>query len=396
MDFTWTKDEQSFRREVKEFIQSNLPPDWKERASDVEGEDDRESFEREFAGKMGERGYFAISWPKEYGGLGWTPMQQIIFNEEMALAKAPRSFMGAGVYQVSGMMAHHGTDEQKKQFMPPIARGEVRWCTLFSEPNAGSDLASVQTTAIEDGDFFVVNGEKVWTTNGHKAQHGLLLARTNPDAPKHKGLSYLLVDMSWPGVTITPIINMADVHHFNSVHLDNVRVPKDRLVGEKDQGWYVTMTHLSAERSGIRSHVPAQQLYEELVGFVHELSEADGYNPLAVNPRIRHKLAQIAVELEVSRTLAYRVGWMQSQGQVVGYPSPLSKLFSTELTQRLVGLAMEVLGLYSQVAEGPAALLSGKIQKLYRGQRAITLGAGTSEIQRNIIARRGLGLGRGS
>ena len=211
--------------------------------------------------------------------MGFTPMQQFIFNEEMALAKAPRGFMGPGVYQVGSSLIIHGTEWQKKTFLPPIARGEVRWCSLLSEPNAGSDLASLQTTAVEDGDDFVVNGQKTWTTNGHKAEHGILLARTNSDAPKHKGISYFLVDMNWPGITVQPIVNMAESHSFNSVFFDNVRIPRDRLVGEKDQGWYLGQTTLNAERSGVRWHVPLQQLFDEIVEYVVEAGRNGGSTP---------------------------------------------------------------------------------------------------------------------
>ncbi|MCH7553652.1 MAG: acyl-CoA dehydrogenase family protein, partial [Chloroflexi bacterium] len=194
MEFRWTEEEEEFRQEIRDLLDKELPPDWQQHA----GEDDspeRADFEKAFAGKMGQRGWLTVGWPKEYGGMGWTPLQQMIFNEEMSLHKAPRRYMGAGVSLAGPSIMTHGSDEQKKRFLPPIAHGEVIWCQLFSEPNAGSDLASLQTTAVEDGDDFVVNGTKIWSSMAHKADWGALMCRTDPDAPKHKGISYLVVDM---------------------------------------------------------------------------------------------------------------------------------------------------------------------------------------------------------
>ncbi len=392
MEFGWTEEEERFRKEIRDFLTAELPADWIERNSDVEGEeDDRDDFERAFAKRLGEKGWLGVGWPKEYGGRGWTPLQQLIFNEELALAKAPRSFMGPGVYQVGASIIIHGTEEQKKRFLPPIARGEVRWSTLFSEPNAGSDLGSLTTRAEDCGDYFLVNGQKIWNSQAHKSEHGILLARTDPQAPKHTGISYFLIDMNFPGIKVVPIVNMADVHHFDTVFFDNVRVPRDRMVGEKNRGWYIATTSLNVERSGIRLHVPAVQLYEELVDFVR--THQNGYKPMVENPQLRYKLADMAVQLETSKLLSYLGAWMQSRGKVPDYQPSVSKLYASEMTQRLCELGMEVLGQYSQLAPGSKrALLHGKIQKLYRAQRAITIGAGTSEVQRTVIARRGLGL----
>ncbi|MBI3743194.1 MAG: acyl-CoA dehydrogenase family protein [Chloroflexi bacterium] len=394
MDFTWSPQEQQFREEIRKFLRENLPDNWKDTAGDSEGEE-REEFERAFAKKIGERGYLAIGLPKEYGGLGWTPLQQLIFNEEWAITKAPRSFMGPGVYQVAASLIIHGTEEQKRQFLPPIARGEVRWSTLFSEPNAGSDLASLQTSAMEDGDEFIVNGQKIWNSNAHKAEHGILLARTDPKAPKHKGISYFLVDMNWPGVKVVPIINMVGLHHFNTVFFDNVRIPRSRMLGEKNRGWYTATTSLNVERSGIRFHTPVEALYYELVDFVKE-SKRSAFDPLKANPYLTPKFAEMGCRVRVSKLLSYRVAWQQSHGAPPSYESSLSKVVATELAQQMAAFAMEVLGPYSQVSPGKWAKLHGKIERLYRAQRAATLGAGTSEVQRTIIARRGLGMGQGA
>ena len=393
MDFRWNDEELAFRDEIRAFIAENLPSNWKEQVGDTEGEE-RDDFERAFGKKMGERRYLAIGWPEEYGGLGWSPMPQLIFNEEMARAKAPRSFLGPGVFQVAASLITHGTDEQKHQFLPPIAKGEERWCTLFSEPNAGSDLASLQTAAVEDGDDFIINGQKIWSSNAHKSEHGILLARTDQDAPKHKGISYFLVDMDTPGMTIQPIINMVGVHHFNAVFFDNVRIPRNRMLGPQNRGWYVATTSLNVERSGIRFHVPMEALFDELVAFVRDSARDNGFDPLAKHPHLRAKLAEAACKVRMSRLLSYRVAWQQSHGSPPSYEASLSKLVATELAQKMTELGMEVLGLYGQVGPGHGAKLRGKMDRLYRGQRAATLGAGTSEIQRTLIARRGLGMGQ--
>ena len=393
MEFRWTEEEERFRQEIRDLLDNELPPDWQQHA----GEDDspeRADFEKAFAGKMGQRGWLTVGWPKEYGGMGWTPLQQMIFNEEMSLHKAPRRYMGAGVALAGPSIMTHGSEEQKKRFLPPIAHGEVIWCQLFSEPNAGSDLASLQTTAEDQGDYFVVNGQKTWTTAGQYAQWGVLLARSDQDAPKHKGISYLLVDMSSPGITRRPIINMADVHHFNEFFFDDVKVPKDCLIGEKNLGWYVGTTTLNFERSGIGNTLAAIHLFEELVEYAK--TGAHGYHPLKQNPVLRHRLADMAIQLETSRKLAYRIAWLQSQGIAPSHEASASKLFTSEMTQRLVQLGMEVLGHWGEPThESTINVLRGKIQKLYRGQRAITIGAGTSEVQRNVLAMRGLGLPRG-
>ena len=394
MDFGWSPEEEEFRQRVRQVLREELPDGWLQSVGEAEDGDARSRFEAEFARNMGRRGWLTVGWPEEFGGMGWTPLQQMIFNEEMALSKAPRKHMAAGVTLSGPVIMLHGSDEQKKRFLPPIAKGEVIWCQLFSEPDAGSDLASLQTRAEEMGDFFLVNGQKTWTSQGHEAQWGLMLARTDPEAPKHKGLSYFLVDMTLPGITSRPIINMADVHHFNEFFFDNVRIPRDCLVGEKNRGWYLATTTLNFERSGIRATVPAMQLFDEIVAFAKE--GRDGFRPLQANPELRHKLADMAIQLHTSRLLSYRVGWLQSSGAPPSHESSVSRLFATELTQRLVQLGMETLGLWAQPTENSSqSVLHGKVQKLYRGQRAITIGAGTSEIQRNTIAMRGLGLPRG-
>ena len=389
MEFGWSKADEEFRQEIRYFLTRELPSDWGRSE-----EDDKVEFEKEFARKLGARGWLTCAWPEEYGGKGWSIYQQMMFNEELAKVKAPMGIMNCGVNLAGPSIMTHGSEEQKRRYLPPIARGEEVWCQLFSEPNAGSDLPSLETKAESRGDDYLLNGQKTWTTQGHHAEFGILLARTDRDAPKHKGISYFLLDLKLPGVTRRPIINMADVHHFNEFFFDNVEVPKAALVGEENRGWYVGASTLNFERSGVRATVSALQLMEELLEIAKE--GVNGYKPIEASPVLRHKIAEAMIQLRVSRNLAYRTGWMQETGRAPSAEASIGKLFGSELTQRLVQLGMEILGHWGELThESGMNALRGKAQKLYRGQRAITIGAGTSEIQRNTIATRGLGLPRG-
>ncbi len=392
MDFSWSEEDRRFRQEIHDYIASLLPPDWSQKADFIEEEDAGQEFEKFFARKLGEKHWLAVGWPKEYGGMGWTPIQQLIFMEELHSLRAPRSFIAPGIFQVGPILLVHGTDEQKEQFVRPTGRGELRWCTLFSEPGAGSDLASLKIKAEDKGDYFLLNGQKIWTTRGHKAEHGILLARTDETAPKHKGISLFVVDMNWPGVKIQPIINLANVHSFNAVFFDNVKVPRSRLVGKQNMGWYVVSTFLNMERSGIKFHAPAAYMFNEILDFVKQ-PEATGF--CGDTPVMRHRIADMAIQMQVSRLLCYRVAWLQTIGAPPRYEASLSKLFSTELTQRVTELGMEVLGLHSQLTpQSYRRLLNGKIERRHLIARQETLGGGTSEVQRNIIAQSGLGLPR--
>ena len=397
MDFRFTPQQEAFRQDIRDFLKKELPPGWVERDVDLDDDEgSKDKFAQQLGKKMGQKGWLTGPWPKKYGGLGWTTLEQVIFTEEMTLHKVPRPYINdAGVSNVGPTLAIYASEEHKAKWLPGIAKADERWCQLFSEPNAGSDLAGLETTALEDGDDFVVNGTKIWTSMAHKAQWGAMLARTDLKAPKHKGISYIIVDMKSPGITYRPLINICDVYSFNIVHLDNVRVPKANLIGEKNRGWYSGATTLNLERSFVRHALIGKQYMDEVLAFVK--SQPGGINVIARNPSLRHKIAQIYTELHTGRWIAYRVAWLQSKGAPPSYESSVSKLYNGEMTQRMVALAMEVLGLYGQIKEhSKHAVLRGKAQQLYLAQRAITIGGGTSEIQRGLIARRGLGLGQGA
>jgi len=320
-------------------------------------------------------------------------MTQVIYNEEMAYHRAPTQ-VGVGPDRVGPTIILYGTEEQKAQHLPGIASGQTVWCQGFSEPGAGSDLASLQTKAVADGDTFIINGQKIWTSLAHRADWCILLARTALQAPKHKGISYFLVDMRTPGIRVRPLIDLLGRHTFNEVFFEDVRVPRDCLVGEENRGWYVAAATLDFERSGINRVVAGIRLYEELLEYAAQ-KRVDGRRLIDLTP-VRHKLAEIGIEFMVGRLLAYRVASMQARGQVPNAEASMSKLFGSELQQRLASAGLGILGLAGQLAPGLAwAPLGGRLEQYYLFASALTVAAGTSEIERGIIAGRGLGLPRG-
>jgi len=347
---------------------------------------------KEFTQKVGKKGWLAAHWPKEYGGLDWPFWQYFILNEEMATADAPLIGLNGPKF-LGPTIIHYGTEAQKRQHLPGIAKGEVLWVQGYSEPNSGSDLGSLQTRAVEDGDEWVINGQKIWSSYGHYSGWCFMLARTDPDAPKHKGISYFLVEMKTPGITVKPLINIAGTKGFNEIFFENVRVPKDALLGEKNRGWYMATTTLSYERTAIEAPARAQRILNDLVRYAR-LTKKNG-RTLAEDPTVRQRLAQLAIEIDVARCLSYRVATTQAHGDIPGPESPANKVFTSELIQRLAQVGMQMLGLYSQLESHTKwAPLKGKIERLYLTSVAGTIAGGTSEIQRTIIAERGLGLPR--
>jgi alkylation response protein AidB-like acyl-CoA dehydrogenase len=384
MDLRFSVEDEAFRGEVRDFLRTELP---EKRPDGVEGW----QFARGFVKKLAQCGWLTMAWPKEWGGQGADHIRQLVFNEEMALWEAPSNDLGMD--RVGPTIMLHGTDEQKQRFLPPIVRGDAVWCQGFSEPNAGSDLASLQTRAVQDGDSFVVNGSKIWTSMAHFAEWMILLARTDSDAPKHRGISFFLLDMKSPGISVRPLVDMLGRHTFNEVFFDNVRVPRDCLVGEQNRGWYVATTTLDFERSGIQRVIGGRKTCDMLIAFAAE-RVAQGTTRAAYK-QVRHRLAELVIDFEVGKMLSYRVAWLQSKGQVPNYEASVSKTFGTELTQRLARTGMELLSLGGQLAPGsPWAPLQGRIESMYLNAAALTIAAGTSEINRGIIATRGLGLPR--
>ena len=390
MDFEFSNEELSFRNELSAWLKDELANRPQEGGNDAEAE---WAFGLEMRKKLADKGWLTMAWPEEYGGQGVSHMMQVVFAEEMSYTRAPgRDVFGTRMMAPTLMI--HGTEEQKREFLPPVSKGEVQWCQGYSEPESGSDLASLQTRAVEDGDDFIINGTKIWTSSAHRADHIMVLTRTDPDAPKHRGISFLLCDMNTPGLTVNAIINVAGDHGFNMVTFDNVRVPKKNLVGEQNRGWYVGATLLDFERSGVDYSAGGRRVLEELITYAKD-NDQNG-SLIASNAIMRNRLADLAIEVDVSRLISYNIAWMQGEGLVPNKESSMGKIVGTELQQHLSETGMQMLGLHGQLEPGSKyAPMQGRIEHMHLTNVSETIQAGTSEIQRNIIATRGLGLPRG-
>jgi len=389
MDFKFTPEEEDFRREVQDFLAQELPHDWLGCYLGEAQTDEEWAFSRAMTRKLADKGWLVIAWPEAWGGQH-NQIKQLILMEEIYTREAP-GFDIVGATMFGPILLQHGSETQKQQHLPGIARGEVVWCQGFSEPEAGSDLASLRTRCEEQGDHWVINGQKVWTSNSHRSDWIFILARSSPDLPKHRGISLLLADMKTPGITVRPLVNMGEMTSFSEVFLDNVRVPKDNLVGEKNNGWNIATATLGFERSSIHRMGSAWSCLNRLIRYVRETrrdSRPSGHELL-----VRHKLADLAIEAEIGRLFAYRVASMQRKGLSPGHLTSVSRLFGAELQQHVAQVGMEILGLYGQLGLGShGAVLKGRIQLEYLASVAATISAGTAEMQRNIIATRGLGM----
>jgi alkylation response protein AidB-like acyl-CoA dehydrogenase len=395
MNFAFSKEEEAFRQEVREWLKAEIPPRWSEiRPGMWEETEESWAMALEFERKMGEKGWLAANYPQEYGGINATFMQQFIINEERAALGAPLTGNNMVAQWVGPTLLLYGTEQQKRKYMTGIAKAEMVFCLGYSEPGAGSDLAGVQTRAVEDGDDFVINGQKIFTTLGHHADYCFLVARTDPNVPKHKGISLFIVDMKTSGITVRPLINIARSHHFNEVFFDDVRVPREDLVGEKNQGWTYLTTALNFERSGIALPTGMKETIAELARYAKTTSGDGG--KLADDPIVQQKLAELATENEVLRLLCYRVAWLQNKGLVPSWEASVSFLYGSEVLRHIARTGMEILGLYGQLKRGSKWVpLRGAIENLYLGSLVLGIGGGSNEIQRSLIARLGLGLPRG-
>jgi alkylation response protein AidB-like acyl-CoA dehydrogenase len=391
MDFSFTPEQESFRSEVRSFLKEALDPELLVDDDVVlgigTGEDERD---REWLKKLAMRNWVAPAWPRDYGGAGLSIMEQFIFNEEMAAARAPRpNFLAIGLAGPTIMV--HGSEDQKKKHLPAILSGDTYWCQGFSEPGSGSDLASLQTRAVRDGDDYIINGQKIWTSGAHRADRMMLLARTDTEVPKHKGISYFLLDMKSAGITIQPLDNMAKTHSFNQLFFDNVRVPREDLLGEENRGWYYAVTTLDFERSSINSAALLQAILDE----VTDAARKNGVFTGSGSSALRYQLTDRYIETAVARMLSYRVASIQAAGQIPNVEASISKLYGAELSQRIAGTAAQLFGLAGQLLDGSKwAPLSGRPGRMYLAAVGSTLAGGTSEIQRSVIAGRGLGLPR--
>ena len=382
VDFKLTPAHEAFREEIRGFLRSELPAERRSVREDgwVVG------FSRSFSEKLGKRGWLGLTWPREYGGQARSVLERLILTEELLRAGAPVAAHWLGDRQVGPSILRFGTAEQRREILPRITSGAIVFCVGLSEPNAGSDAAAVTTQAVEDGDGFVIRGQKIWTSFAHQADYCYLVARTDASGPKHKGISEFIVPMATPGITVRPLLDMTGEHHFNEVFFEDVRVPRAALIGQKDRGWYQIAVQLDYERGGIERVLSNWPLLEDALGALR------GSAALR-DPVMRDRLAGLRVDLEIARLMVYRIAWLADHGRVPNVEAAVAKSFGTELEQRI---AETVAGLYQMSALGVAgtahAALGGRVARALLYAPAYTIQGGTSNILRNIIAHRGLGL----
>ena len=404
MDWSDTPEQAEFRQRVKDVIDAKLPAYYKDlldkgledpggwigdRNSDDE---EQRSAAVEWGESMSAEGWFAPHWPAEYGGAGLTPMEQFIYNMEMAEAGAP-SVGGGGVSLLGPTIIVHGRDDQKQKYLSGILSVEIVWAQGYSEPGAGSDLGSLQTRATLDGDEYVINGQKIWTSGAHHADSLFALVRTNPDAPKHRGISFMLIDdIHTPGLNIRPLINAAWKHGFNETFFEDVRVPATNVLGEVDRGWYVGMTLLDYERSNISGAVALQRNINRLIEAANS-----GQESARVTTAVRNFITDCYIECEVGFNFSFRIISMQAAGVLPNYEASTAKMFISEVNQRTQRAGTRLFGLYANLWDenDPRAPARAQFTQRYVLTIPATIAGGSSEIQRNIIATRGLGLPRG-
>ena len=397
MDFTLTPEQETFRADVRSWLKANIPTGW---LAKVLGSSDVPRPEaygvlREWQRKLYDAGFIGLTWPSEYGGRSLTFLEEMILHEEMALAKAPPILNILGVGMAGPTILAYGTEEQKKRFPSKILSCEEIWCQGYSEPNAGSDLASLQTRAVKDGDHYVINGQKVWTSLAHIADWMMLLARTDPDAPRHKGITYFLLDMHLPGVTVKPLRQITGDAEFNEVFFDNVRVHESQVLGGVDNGWAVGMTTLMYERLalGFGLQVRLRLALDGLIEMARRVEKSGAR--VTTDPVMRQKIAQLWIDTECLKYTGARAITKLLKGELPGPEASAGKIGWVETHQKLQELAMEIQGPYSQLGPGTDWAVEGGLwQHTFLRSRANSIEGGTTEIQRNIIGERVLGLPR--
>ena len=396
MDLSYSAEDEAYRRKVRDWFDQNQP-------GPQHTHDQRRAWHR----KLYDAGFIGMGWPKAYGGWEARPIEQAILGEEMARRNAPGGVNGLGIGFIGPTLIVHGTEEQKRRYLPKILTAEEIWCQLYSEPNAGSDLAGLRTSAVkesfEDGDYYMVNGQKVWTSSAHLADFAVLLARSDPDVPKHRGISYFIFDMHAPGVEVRPLKQITGNAEFNEVFFDNVKVPAENLIGREGQGWELAQTTLGFERGGglLGRVIHHQTGLSRLIEVCNEASRNGG--SALEDPVVRQKLGQMLVEVEVLHSAALRLLSRAEKGQRPGPESSIDKLFYSEMDKRHQEMIQSILGPYGQLEdlmpdlalspEAPDEIDGTWVYNFLRS-RAGTIYSGSSEIQKNIIGERVLGLPR--
>jgi alkylation response protein AidB-like acyl-CoA dehydrogenase len=392
LDFAFTTEQERFRQEVRAFLDKELPPDWVGYLGGTTGDHVVETSRgweifKDIAAKLGKKGWLSLCWPKEYGGQARSYVDYLIFAEEIARRGSP-GYNPLAMKMLAPTIIEYGTEEQKERFLPPMARGEAFWCEGLSEPEAGSDLGALQAKAVKDGSHFIINGQKTWSTFANHSGWCFMLARSDPSTQGYKGLSFFLVDLSTPGITVSPIKNLAGEQSFCEIFFEDTRVPAANLVGKENEGWRVAQALLAHERTSIEFVAMVKNLIAETAKYL-------GANPRLAPASARESLARLAIEAEIGRLLNYRVAWQHDLGLATDLSASTAKLYSTELFKRAAKAAMHLIGLYGQLDKKTAlAPLSGWLEHMYLVSFGATIAAGTSEIQKNIIALRGLRLPR--
>jgi len=387
MNFDFTSKEKELLKEVQTFITKEINPEIVQETDEM-GDIYGGPKGRVIVQKMAAKGWLTPTWPKEYGGIEESEVTSYMIREEMGYMGLPFGFIAA--HMAGPTILRFGSDEMKKEWLPRISSGELEFALGYTEPQAGSDLSALNLKAEDKGDYFLLNGTKIFNTSCHIADYHWLAARTNSEVAKHKGISMMIVDLKSPGISINPMITMAD-WQTNEVAYEDVQVPKKNLVGEVDKGFYYLMAALDFERMFPLGRY--RRIFDKIVEYTKE-TIVDGRS-LSKDPLIRQKLTQLSIEIEVTRLLYYQLAHILDKGGIPNYQSSMEKTFATETAQRISNTGMDILNLYGQLKEGSKqAKLSGKVERSYRTSIVETIYAGTSEIQRNIIATRGLGLPR--
>jgi alkylation response protein AidB-like acyl-CoA dehydrogenase len=397
MDYYFTPQQEKLKEEFAAFFREAMkeaPPGWRPGGEHPFTSDENWAFHRKVARKLAEKGGLSRTWPAEYGGRSAPVIEFVLMNEVAGYYYAPGIDIFA-INMIGTALLSMGTEEQKKYHLPRMANAEVMWCQGWSEPDSGSDLSSLTTQAVREGDYYIVNGQKIWTSNAHRADWMFLLVRTSPK--REKGLTVLLVDMKTPGITVNPVEAMNGDHHFNEVFFDNVKVPVENRLGEENKGWEVTKAIMNQERMGMAHDIgSAQRELEELIEFA-KTTFVHG-KPLIENPIYRRQLAERTVELEIARSLCYRLVWLVEHGTDIEIAMPYAsalKLFVTDKHRQFAENAFEMMGLCAQVKEGCEwAPMRGTYEYEYQTRLGLNIAGGTTEVQKNIIAWKGLKLPR--
>jgi alkylation response protein AidB-like acyl-CoA dehydrogenase len=389
MDLKFSPEDEAFRQEVRSWLDANLPTEWRHRGVGGYREEEEESIQRDWQRRLYEGGWLKLDWPHEYGGRQATPVQLAIYQEELSKAGAPPIIGRLGVSLLAPLLRVFGSEWQKQTYVEAILKGDLVFCQGFSEPNAGSDLAALKTRAEKRDGKWLLNGQKIWSSGAHYSDGSFLLARTDPEAPAHKGIGMFLVKMRQPGIEVRPIIQMTGSGEFCEIFLTDAEVEEKDVVGEPTDGWKLAMATFGFERGGLAN----ASRFERAVAALADLARA---RRAGADPVVRQKVAQAHIEAQIFRLTGLRNLTKAQQGQVPGPEASLTKLYWSEMDKRLQETAIGVQGMYGALApDSPWSIEEGRWQYGWMWSQAETIYAGSSEIQRNIIAERVLGLPRG-